>query len=148
MCRAPAHTPKQAPSASVACVYHFWVVASNESHSMPLRGVSAVFLVMCLAALRGIDAQRSVSMLSSDLRVGMTSLQRSHGIQSASAVCRGRVLSKSLMTLPIGTTRCVLFGVTEIICLHQLCEALRWALLVGWPLGVRPRTLFCVIFAR
>jgi hypothetical protein len=60
MCKAPAHMPKQAPSASVACVYHFWVVASNKSYSMPLRGVSAVFLVMCLAALRGIDAQRSV----------------------------------------------------------------------------------------
>jgi hypothetical protein len=60
MCKAPAHMPKQAPSASVACVYHFWVVASNKSYSLPLRGVSAVFLVMCLAALRGIDAQRSV----------------------------------------------------------------------------------------
>ena len=60
MCKAPAHAPKQAPSASVASVYHFWVVASNKSYSLPLRGVSAIFLVMCLAALRGIDAQRSV----------------------------------------------------------------------------------------
>jgi hypothetical protein len=60
LCKAPAHMPKQAPSASVALVYHFWCVASNEQLSMPLRGVAAVFLVMCLAALRGIDAQRSV----------------------------------------------------------------------------------------
>ena len=60
MCKAPAHTPKQAPSSSVPCAYHFWAVASNKSYSLPLRGVSAVFLVMCLAALRGIDAQRSV----------------------------------------------------------------------------------------
>ena len=60
MCKAPAHMPKQAPSASVACVYHFWSVASDTSLSTPLRGISAVFLVMCLAALRGIDAQRSV----------------------------------------------------------------------------------------
>ena len=52
-------TEKQAPSASVRLVYHFWEVASTLSLPMAVRGASAVFLVMCLAALRGIDAQRS-----------------------------------------------------------------------------------------
>ena len=57
--KGPTRTPKQAPSASLRVAHHFWEVASNSAYSTPLRGVSAVFLVMCLAALRGIDAQRS-----------------------------------------------------------------------------------------
>ena len=55
----PTKTPKQAPSVSVRVVHHFWKVACNVKYSMPLRGASAAFLVLCLAALRGIDAQRS-----------------------------------------------------------------------------------------
>ena len=46
--RAPTKTPKQAPSASVRVAYHFWEVASNEQYSIPLRGVSAIFLVKVL----------------------------------------------------------------------------------------------------
>jgi len=57
--KGPTKSPKQAPSASVRVVRHFWVVASEASYSMPLRGVAAIFLVMCVCALRGIDAQRS-----------------------------------------------------------------------------------------
>ena len=34
-------------------------VASNTDYSLPLRGAAAMFLVMCVCALRGIDAQRS-----------------------------------------------------------------------------------------
>lgn len=59
LAKAPTKTPKQAPSASVRVVHHFWEVACNESYSLPLRGVSAIFLVMSVCALRGIDAQRS-----------------------------------------------------------------------------------------
>ena len=59
LCRASKKTPKQAPSASVRVVYHFWQVASNTSLSSGLRAMSAAFLIMCLAALRGVDAQRS-----------------------------------------------------------------------------------------
>ena len=55
----PTKTPKQAPSASVRMVHHFHGVACNAALSMPLRGAAAVFLVMALAALRGVDAQRS-----------------------------------------------------------------------------------------
>ena len=59
LAKAPTKTPKQAPSASVRVVYHFWQVACDTAHSMPLRGAAAAFFVMCLSALRGIDAQRS-----------------------------------------------------------------------------------------
>ena len=57
--KAPTKSPKQAPSASLRMVYHFFLVACCANYSMPLRGVSACFMVMSLCALRGIDAQRS-----------------------------------------------------------------------------------------
>ena len=60
LAKGPTRTPKQAPSASLRVVYHFWEVASNSVYSTPLRGVAGVFLVMSLCALRGIDTQRSV----------------------------------------------------------------------------------------
>ena len=59
LAKGPTKTPKQAPSASLRLVYHFWEIASNTAYSTPLRGISGVFLIMCLCALRGIDAQRS-----------------------------------------------------------------------------------------
>lgn len=59
LCKAPTKMPKQAPSASVRLLFHFHEVASNEMYAVQLRGVSAAFLVMMLAALRGVDAQRS-----------------------------------------------------------------------------------------
>ena len=55
----PKGTPRQAPSASVRLVHHFWQCAASEEYSMPLRGASAAFYVMCVCALRGVDAQRS-----------------------------------------------------------------------------------------
>ena len=64
--RAPRKSPKQAPSASVRVAYHFWSVAMDDSHSVPLRAMAGAFLVMCLCGLRSIDAQRS----SFDVRVG------------------------------------------------------------------------------
>jgi hypothetical protein len=57
--KAPTKTPKQAPSASVRAAYHFWHVAEDADHGMPVRAIAAVFFVMCMAALRGIDSQRS-----------------------------------------------------------------------------------------
>ena len=57
--KAPTKSPKQAPSASLRMVYHFFLIACCAGHSMPLRGVAAVFMVMSLCALRGVDAQRS-----------------------------------------------------------------------------------------
>ena len=39
----PTRTPKQAPSASLRIVYHFFTVACCTSHSMVLRGMSACF---------------------------------------------------------------------------------------------------------
>ena len=59
LAKGPSRMPKQAPSASARVAYHFWNVASNVSYSKPLRAMSAAFLVMCVAALRGIDAMRS-----------------------------------------------------------------------------------------
>lgn len=55
----PKKSPKQAPSASVRAVYHFWQKAADASLPMSTRGASACFFVMSLSALRGIDAQRS-----------------------------------------------------------------------------------------
>ena len=59
LCTGPKKTPKQAPSASVRVVYHFWEVATNAAYSVPLRAMSAAFLIMSLCGLRGVDAQRS-----------------------------------------------------------------------------------------
>ena len=59
LAKPPKGVPKQAPSASVRLVYHFWQKAASSELPMALRGVSACFYVMCVAALRGIDAQRS-----------------------------------------------------------------------------------------
>ena len=57
--RGPRKTPKQAPSASVRVAFHFWSVAMDASHSVPLRAMSGAFLIKCLCGLRSIDAQRS-----------------------------------------------------------------------------------------
>ena len=57
--KAPTKSPKQAPSASLRMVFHFFRIACDASYSMPLRGVAACFMVMSLCALRGVDAQRS-----------------------------------------------------------------------------------------
>ena len=57
--RPPTRTPKQAPSSSVRVFYHFWQVASDRRLSQPLRAMAGAFAVMCVSALRGIDAQRS-----------------------------------------------------------------------------------------
>ena len=57
--KAPTKSPKQAPSASLRMVYHFFLIACNARYSMPLRGVAASFIIMSLSALRGVDAQRS-----------------------------------------------------------------------------------------
>ena len=59
LCKAPNKMPKQAPSASVRMLHHFFSVACEPAYPMKLRGVSAAFMVMMLSALRGVDAQRS-----------------------------------------------------------------------------------------
>ena len=59
LARPPKRAPKQAPSASVRAVHHFWEVACNTSYSCELRRVAAGFYVKAVCALRGIDAQRS-----------------------------------------------------------------------------------------
>ena len=59
LCKAPNRMPKQAPSASVRMLHHFFSVACDTSYEMKLRGIAAAFMVMMLAALRGVDAQRS-----------------------------------------------------------------------------------------
>lgn len=55
----PTRTPKQAPSSSVRVFYHFWQIADSMGLSIPLRAMAGAFAVMCVSALRGIDAQRS-----------------------------------------------------------------------------------------
>ena len=60
LAKAPTKTPKQAPSASVRVVHHFWEVACNESYSVPLRGVAAIFLVRCPVQPRGCACAASM----------------------------------------------------------------------------------------
>ena len=57
--KAPAKAPKQARSIGVRCSFGFWSIASDVSLSGGMRAIAGLFEIKLLAALRGVDSQRS-----------------------------------------------------------------------------------------
>ena len=57
--KAPSKAPKQAPSIGVRFSFGLWRIASDVSLSAGMRAVAGLFEIKLLAALRGVDSQRS-----------------------------------------------------------------------------------------
>ena len=99
-----------AVSVSPRMVYFLASLAANTLLNIELRFYAAAFVLMALAALRGIDAQPSNV---SSLRITVLTFLPWHGTLSRNGLCRG-LARRGLLDL-ICLLRCALGGKIGII---------------------------------